>query len=259
MWLRLNKTILLFLQTRHKYFYYFFLAISLSLCAMSVMAQKEVSFKADDGLSVSADLYLIDKAKPFILLFHQAESSRGEFLEIAPKLNKLGYNCLAVDLRVGSKINYVTNETAKRAQSYNYSQDLRDAEKDIYAAIEFVKQFNHHQVILFGSSYSASLSLLVATKTNRISSVIAFSPGEFFRPEIVVKDELAGMTIPLFAAASEFEYDNVKSILSEVNSEKKFLFKPAKGRGVHGAKALWSSSDSSSEYWLNLTHFFSQL
>jgi len=247
------------LQTRHKYLHHWFLAFSLSLCALNSFAQTEVSFKASDGLSISANLYLIDKNKPFILLFHQDASSKGEYIEIAPKLNKLGYNCLAVDLRAGGKINFIENQTAKRAQIYSYSHKLTDAEQDIYAAIDFVKQYNHHQIILFGSSYSASLSLLVASKSNRVNAVIAFSPGEFFRPEIIVKDEIANLDIPLFAAATEFEYDNVKSILSEVSSNKKYLFKPSKGRGAHGAKALWDSNESSSEYWLNLSQFFRQL
>jgi hypothetical protein len=47
-----------------------------------------ITFQAADGLTATGDLYLTgDKAAPFILLFHQADYSRGEYRQIAPKLN----------------------------------------------------------------------------------------------------------------------------------------------------------------------------
>lgn len=236
----------------------FFLTVSILLNNLT-HGQERVSFKASDGLSITADLYLTDEKKPFILLFHQAESSRGEYVDIAPKLVKLGYNCIAVDLRSGQKSNYVKNETAKRAGEQKLGTSFIDAEKDILASIEFVKRYNHLPVILFGSSYSASLSLMVAAENNRVSSVIAFSPGEYFMPQLMVQDKITSLDLPVFIASSDFEYENVKEITSGVISEKKVLFKPTNGRGAHGAKALWETSDASSEYWLILTHFFRNL
>ena len=94
------------------YFIFLFLGLTAS-------AQEKVSFFSEDSLNITADLYLNDYLNPFILLFHQAESSRGEFKNIAPKLMKLGYNCLAVDLRSGEKSNYIKNETAYRASELN--------------------------------------------------------------------------------------------------------------------------------------------
>lgn len=259
--MRLNKIILLFLQTfcKQQVAIKTVLLSILFLSSIHAFSQEKVSFKAADGLSITADLYLLNEEKPFILLFHQAESSRGEYLEIAPKLLKLGYNCLAVDLRAGSKSNFVENETAQRAEEQSYTNTYLDAKQDILASIEFVKRYNHQPIILFGSSYSASLSLMIASENKRVSSVIAFSPGEYFRPEISVKDRISSLDVPLFIAASEFEYDNVKDITSLIASENIVLFKPSKGRGAHGAKALWTSSSSNSEYWLNLTQFFRRL
>ena len=47
-------------------------------------AMEKVTFKAADGLEVVADLYMIhEKSAPFIILFHQANWSRGEYMEIA--------------------------------------------------------------------------------------------------------------------------------------------------------------------------------
>jgi len=58
---------------------------------------------SDDDIKIITDSYIIseDPKTPVIVLFHQAGWSRGEYLEIAPKLNHLGFNCVAVDLRSG--------------------------------------------------------------------------------------------------------------------------------------------------------------
>ncbi|QQS52541.1 MAG: dienelactone hydrolase family protein [Bacteroidota bacterium] len=235
--------------------------IWLSICLISSQlgAQQKVTFYADDSLKITADLYLIGFEKPFVLMFHQAGSSRGEFSEIAPKLMKLGYNCLAVDLRSGEKSNFIKNETALAARAQKIPNRFIDASKDIDAAVNYVLRYNHQPVILFGSSYSASLALMKAKHSNRVRSVIAFSPGEYFRPELVVREEIAGLDVPVFIAVSEIEYSYVNELSSQVATGKRVIFKPSLTRGVHGAKALWESNEGSSEYWLNLTHFFRKL
>lgn len=82
----------------------------------SSSTKETISFPSKDGLEITADVYFTgDKSKPWILLCHQARWSRGEYNEIAPKLNALGFNCLATDQRSGKEVNGVTNETAARA------------------------------------------------------------------------------------------------------------------------------------------------
>ena len=103
---------------------------------------EKLSFESKDGLTITADLYMAHQSKdtPFIVLCHQAGWSRGEYREIAPKLNELGFNCLAIDQRSGGKINSVMNETAKAAQAASKGARFVDAEQDMVAAIEFAKQ-----------------------------------------------------------------------------------------------------------------------
>jgi len=224
-----------------------------------VCGQQKVTFQAEDGLKVTADLYMKNYQLPFILLFHQGESSRGEYTEIAARLLKLDYNCLAVDLRAGEKMNYITNETAERAKVQNIPASYLDSQKDIRASIDYVLKYNNKPVILFGSSYSASLSLMIAKGNDRVRAVIAFSPGEFFRPEVVVKDAISGLNKPVFVSASDIEYEYIEEMLSGLPSENMFIYRPGSGKGVHGAKALWSSTDSSSECWLELMLFFKRI
>jgi alpha-beta hydrolase superfamily lysophospholipase len=61
-----------------------------------------ISFAASDRVQVLADYYSAgSKAKPLILLFHQAGSNRGEYATIGPRLAALGFNALAIDQRSG--------------------------------------------------------------------------------------------------------------------------------------------------------------
>lgn len=226
---------------------------------ISAFAQESVSFYTSDSLKITADLYLKDYQLPFIILLHQSGSSRGEYNSIAPKLLNLGYNCLAIDLRAGKKMNYVQNETALRAKSEHKPARFIDAELDIDAAILFVRKYNRKPVILFGSSYSASLALIIASRSKDVEAVVAFSPGEYFQPETRVKEKLAGLDKPIFAASSELEYDYVKDLLLEIPDTYKTIYRPSKGRGTHGAKALWDESENSKECWLQLAWFFGKL
>jgi len=74
-----------------------FLACGYLIAATSVWAVETVTFPASDGLVVTADLYMAyAPTAPMILLFHQAGYSRGEYLEIAPRLNALGFNALGL-------------------------------------------------------------------------------------------------------------------------------------------------------------------
>ncbi len=233
-----------------------YLSLTLIILSLSIQAQEKVSFQAADGLRITADLYLSDFNKPFILLFHQAESSRGEFIDIAPKLQKLGYNCLAVDLRSGGKSNYIDNETVKRAIKEKYIIRYIEAKKDIEAAIDFTRMYNQKPVILFGSSYSASLALIIASNNSRVNSVIAFSPGEYFMPELSVRDGVSMVDQPVYIASTQIEYPYAKELSDSISSSYKIVFKPTNSRGIHGAKALWPQYEESNEYWLSLSQFF---
>jgi hypothetical protein len=65
-----------------------YLAAVFLLFAFPVAAET-VTFPASDGVTVTADL-ANPGGKPLLVLFHMAGSSRGEYRDIAPRLNALG-------------------------------------------------------------------------------------------------------------------------------------------------------------------------
>ena len=237
----------------------FYCSIAVFCLSIISFSQERVSFQAADGLEITADLYELNETNPYVLLFHQHGSSRGEFHEIAGRLTKFGYNCLAVDMRSGDEESYVRNETAQKAKEQAIANDLIDCKKDIEAAIEYAHEKSGKNVVLFGSSFSASLSLIIGKDHPNVEAVIAFSPGEFFPSEFKVNELLDNYTKPIFAAGMKREESYLMDILARVPDEKKTIFVPETGQGEYGAKALWESNSSSFEYWLSLLVFFKSI
>jgi len=222
-------------------------------------SQQIVNFKAADSIPVTADLYRSGNSGSFILFFHQEDASRGEFSEIAPKIKNLGYNCLAVDLRYGNKFAYVKNETSEHLKSIGITAKPYDARKDIEAAINYAFSISHKPVILFGSSYSASLCLLAGKKNPKVRAIIGFSPGEFFAPGIMVRDSLGAYDKIVFLASTPEESKYVEELARAIPAVSKTIFTPSNGKGEHGAKSLNKTCSSSNEYWLALSLFFREL
>jgi dienelactone hydrolase len=221
-------------------------------------AQQKITFPSSDGLTITADLYVQDKGNPYIILFHQANFSRGEYIETAPRLMKLGYNCLAVDLRSGKEVNYIQNETAAAAREKHLGTEYLDAEKDMLAAIEYIKKISKERIILLGSSYSASLVLWIAKSNASIKAVIAFSPGEYI-PNMKLKEEVAHFDKSLFVAATKAEQPFIKELVSGINANYISWFVPSKVAGVHGSRALWPTSPENEDCWMALLQFFRKI
>lgn len=229
----------------------------LLISSTTIFAQQRVTFKTSDNLTVTADYYETEMlSNKVMILCHQAEYSRGEYKDIATKLIKLGYNCLAIDLRYGNEVNYTTNETATMARQTNFPRTMLDCEKDITAAIEYTQAIvKGARLYLWGSSFSASLCLMIAQQRSDISSVVAFSPGEFFDSNPSVKDKLSGYKKPSFVACTQSEYSYMADLFSKADQNNITFFKPERGEGMHGSKTLWWDSSTRNEYWLALMFF----
>lgn len=217
-----------------------------------------LQFKSKDGLLMTADLYSVEPSKNLILLCHRSHCNRGEYRETAPKLNKLGFSCLAIDQRSGMKVFGVINETSARAKQNGLATGYLDAKQDIESAVNYAYERNGSQpIILFGSSYSASLALLVATETDRIKAVIVFSPGEYLKG-FNLAEEIKSLTKPVFATGARKEIGEVNKVLRGVSPENVTLFHP-KVDGFHGSKTLWESVEGHETYWEPLKQFLSKV
>jgi dienelactone hydrolase len=232
-------------------------AFVLLLVPLVVMASgsETVTFNSEDGLLMTADVYAPYKngEAPVIVLFHQAGWSRGEYGEIAPWLNTLGYNCMAVDQRSGEAVRGVENETALRAKKEDRPTGYISALPDIKAALIYARRhYGKDGVIAWGSSYSAALVLKVAGDSpSLVDGVLAFSPGEYFeragKTASWVQDAARYIKVPVFIASSRKEADAWSAIFAAIESGNKVSFVPATD-GRHGSRALWKKYPDSDAY-----------
>ncbi|HLG33635.1 MAG TPA: hypothetical protein VI757_02040 [Bacteroidia bacterium] len=226
--------------------------------ATKLSAQKTISFPSPDGITITADLYEIDSTSPVILLCHQARYSRGEYIETAKRLNTFGFNCLAIDQRSGKECNAVTNATAEAAASKRMPGNYFDAKPDIIASVDFLFKKYNRRIILFGSSYSASLALIIAKENEKVCAAAVFSPGEYLGEANPVGKNIAGLDKPVYATSSMEEADAVTDLMKDVISQLKVQFIP-KSPGNHGSKALWTTNSNNQEYWITLMAFLSKV
>ncbi len=224
----------------------------------SITDFRTIHFPSKDGLEITADLYLVNEPKDFILLCHQAGFSRGEYIETAKKLNKMGFSCMAIDQRSGKEANHVVNETAKLAKEKGLKATYLDAKQDIEAAIDYAYQLNDSKaIILVGSSYSASLVLLLATTNNNVKAVAAFSPGEYLKG-VQVAQSISKLNKPLFVTSAKKESNGVAKLVAQIKTPIKVHFIP-KVEGIHGSRALWKSTKGNQMYWEAFTNWLNQI
>lgn len=218
---------------------------------------KTVTFPSEDGLKITADLYLArkDPKTPFVVLFHQAQWSRGEYRKIAPKLNALGFNAMAVDLRSGNEAEGVVNETAKRARAKKKPTTYLDAIPDMRAALKWARKHRAKgELFGWGSSYSAALVIRIAGESPELmDAVLAFSPGEYFRPlgkgRTWIKDAAKKIHKPVFITSARREKKQWKPIFDAIPSKEKTSYTPVDQPGQHGSRALWDRFAGHEGYW----------
>lgn len=233
--------------------------VSFVFSSFSAIRIKTVHFNAADGLRITAEEYIVDAENPYILLFHEQGSSRGEFSTIARNLCKLNYNCLAVDLRNGGKYDYVSNETVRQLRGSDLEAGPGGIELDMEAAISYAREKSELPVVLLGSGANGSLSLKIALTDSSVRAVVALSPGEYFMPEIKIQDAIGNLEKPVFISSSKAEFPYVTELASGIDNEYVTLFEPKEGAGDRGTRSLSPDYKYNNEYWIALMLFFKDL
>jgi dienelactone hydrolase len=217
-----------------------------------------IQFPAGDGVTVTADVYApLPPTAPFIVLFHQAGYSRGEYRTIAPRLNQLGFNAMAVDARSGEATQGVGNETAAEACKLGKSKSYLDAIPDLKAAVAQARTLAQGKLLVWGSSYSSALVLVLGAELHA-DAVLSFSPGEYFddqgKSKTWVAENAKALTVPVFIASAKGEADEWAPIAAVIDKTKLTTFVPTTP-GHHGSSTLWPTQPDHEAYWTALTAF----
>lgn len=236
---------------------------------------EQITFASADGLEVTADLYSTgDKSNPVILMFHQSASSRGEYRQIAPVLRKLGFNCLAVDLRWGKQDFWdkVSNETAARYGSDKVVDQYEDTDEfrrdevwprmwssvlDMEASLNWMEKAGYTgETIVWGSSFSAMLQFkLAAEHSDQVDGLISFSPGEYNDTDTtMLNDWVTQVRIPslVIAGSDTSEYIMTKEVVNSLANQRSRHHWVEQGR--HGSSILLASEEN----WQPIRQFLHQ-
>ncbi len=224
-----------------------------------IIRKSKVTFPAADSLIVTADHYYSKKTDPYILLFPTENSSRGEFDSIAFRFARMRYNCLAVDLRSGGPFGYTDNETAQRAREQGFDVSLKSAGYDIAGAISYALELSGKPVVLLGSSSTASLSLIEGSKNPDVKAIIALSPGEFFLPDLRIRDLAPSISIPVFITGSSEEIPYMQEMFGDSGNKYINLFVPTEEADQRGTSLLCRVNQHRDQYWLAILIFIKSL
>ena len=211
------------------------------------ISAEPVKLTAKDGVKIAGVYTRATNPKALILLFHQAGSGKDEYALIAPRLADAGYSSLRIDQRAGGEL-FGVNETVK---ALGKSDDYLAARPDLEAAFDWAKA-QKLPIILWGSSYSASLVFVLAAEHPEVKAVLAFSPGEYFDDKTMIAKAGAGVKAPVFVTSAQDgkEIDAARDILKAVPVAGKEQFVPKTG-GVHGSSTLLreKNPDGAEDAW----------
>jgi hypothetical protein len=216
----------------------------------SLVSQKKDYFFSRDSVKICYEEYLKTKEAPVILLCHQQGYSRGEYTEIAKKINQFGYTCVTFDHRDGDTCNGVINETKLSTAGSKKLNLVANSETDIEDAVNFFNARYRKKLILLGSGQSSAIILKLAKKDNsKIKALICFSPGEY-ATNYNLEQDLKGLSTLTLIYASNAEMTAVEKCTSGLINRR--TFHPLYSDGQYGASVLWNSSQSAAEFWNDL-------
>lgn len=216
-------------------------AATANATAQPTPAVEQVTLRATDGVAVFGSHYSAAAPRALILLFHQAESNRAEYREIAPRLAAAGYSALAIDQRAGGERFGARNATV---DALGGSADFPAARADLEAALAWGAT-RRLPVILWGSSYSSALIFPVAAaRPQGVAALLAFSPGEYIGEGDPVRAAAGRLTVPVFltSASDPAEIAAVRPIHAALRGATKVHHVPA--AGVHGSSTLIAEANA---------------
>lgn len=165
-------------------------------------------------------------------MFHQAGSNAAEYATIAPQLAKAGYDCLAIDQRSGGRRFGHDNRTVAGASPTN---DYMPAYADLQGAVSWAQSKHYRNIVPWGSSYSASLTVELMSKNPTLPCGLVFSPGEYFADKSLVQSWASRIKSPVYFVCTPDEKVQGRQALFDALGNKKnseFVCLPG---SVHGS------------------------
>jgi alpha/beta superfamily hydrolase len=147
---------------------------------------RSVTFTTEDGLQLSGTLY--GQGTAAIIFSHMSDGSRAEWRDLPEKMAGMGYMALAYDFR-------------GRGDSEG-TFDPPASNKDLMAAVNFIRDEGAQKIALIGASMGAMASAKVAA-VEKTEAVICLAGGISWSGPEISDQELAAISAPLLVITSE--------------------------------------------------------
>lgn len=131
------------------------------------IAPQIITIDAADGLDLVADFYLIDPARPTIILLHEIYEDRHSWDSLLLPLLANGYNILAPDIRGG------WGETRGAINWFDAVEDM----SAWFTWLQTEAGVNPEAIHTLGSSMGSTLAIVGCGNDELCRSAIAISPG----------------------------------------------------------------------------------
>ncbi len=197
----------------------------------------QIDFPAADGQTVYADFYAAgtDRSKTVLLMFHQAGSNAGEYVTTAPQFNQGGYDCLAIDQRSGGKMFGRENRTSATAKG---STDYLAAYADLQGAVTWAEREGYKNIVPWGSSYSAALTLRLLSENPKLPCGLVFSPGEYMDDKSIVGKWAAGVKAPVYFVCTPSERADGRQAIFDALGDRKESVMISYPGSIHGSSTV---------------------
>jgi pimeloyl-ACP methyl ester carboxylesterase len=139
---------------------------------------QRVILETKDGLKIVGDYYDLATSKKGVLLLHMMPENRKSWFDLAIKLEDLGFQVLAIDLRGHGESSFGP-DGYKNFSNEDHQKSILDIEAgiDFFKALEILPE----SIILGGASIGANLALWYASENEAIKKIFCLSPGIDYR------------------------------------------------------------------------------
>lgn len=194
---------------------------------------EEVTFKAQDGTALKADLEAVKDSTKGVVLVHMIGRSGQDWRFLADKLNTAGFSTLSVDLR-GHGANVPEGAPKPELTDADYIA----MSQDVSAAVAFLRSKGVTEISLIGASLGANLALNVASKDPEVRTVVLLSPGMVFKG-VDASEALAayGERPVLIVVSEEDKYSARSGLVLDAQAKGYHKLEVYQGAG-HGTKML---------------------
>ncbi|MBX3185110.1 MAG: alpha/beta fold hydrolase [Polyangiaceae bacterium] len=173
---------------------------------------QEVSFSAEDGVPLSAELLPgIQPDDPLVVVVHRFHGDRAEWKDLLQRLSQqtVGLRVVSLDLR-GHGASHRDAEGGVLSSGALSREQIPKLQRDVEAAIQFGKRdVSPAFVVLIGSSLGATLVAQVAAKRPDVKALVLISPGALLEGQDVYSAYAEVRHLPTLFAVGRG--DNVSS------------------------------------------------